>query len=659
MTLSEFADKINFLMKFIMKDFMRHHTQGYCNMKITMAQFYVMEHLMNSGGSTMSDVARLLNVTMPAITGIVDRLARGGYVVRMRDDSDRRIVKIALTSKGSDAVRKMVRHRKDMTMGLFGLISQPERMRYLKILSHLKEEVERKGVQTGKKIMVAVILASILAPSSYAYANDWAQFEKDAYISSMQSRKVLKIGLVDCVAMAMKDNSEIQVREIAPKIEDANVKTAYGKFDPSLGFDFSMEDNTDNSDNPLFGPNPTKLRTNSFGFGYDQTLISGTKLALDFDTTRNRSNYSERVQAVNPVFDSFATVTVTQPLLRGFGLTVTQADLLIARNNKLKSLQDFEEEVIKILSDVKKAYYDYQYSREQYDTAVISLKRVQDLHEINKEKYAKGLASNVDLLQSESEMARFEQAVASAEGALKLAEDNLKFITNIVNDPALWNADIELIGSIGYEAKKADVLESLDKAFGNRPDYEAARIDLKNKDINVVYYKNGTLPIVDVVGSYGFNGLAKTFEKDMGVLGSGMYEDWSIGVNVTMPLGNDDAKGKYQKSLLEKRQAIISFKRLEQRIILEVRNAVRDVGIKLRVLDASRKNKDAEIKNYEAQSARFKAGLVSTHDIIDFQEKLARAEVNYAASVIEYNKSLIELARAEGMTLAYDNIKIE
>jgi outer membrane protein TolC len=492
-----------------------------------------------------------------------------------------------------------------------------------------------------------------------ASAQEAAQFDKSAYIASMESRKILKIAMVDCVAMALKSNSEIRIRSISPKIEDSKVLTARGKFDPIFSLDYLMEDDTDNSDNPLFGPNPTKVRTNTINLGYDQTLISGTRLALDFDTIRTRSNYLPTVQSINPVFDTYTALTVTQPLMRGFGITVTQADFLIAKNNKLKSVQDFKAEVIKTLTDVKKAYYDFQYSQEQYKTAAVSLKRVQDLHDINKEKYAKGIASNVDLLQSESEMARFEQSVAAAEGVMKLAEDTLKYITNLVNDEDLWNADIELLGEIAYEEKKVDIIDSLEKSFGNRPDYEAAKIELKNKDISVIYNRNGIFPVVDLVGSYGFNGLAKNFDKDMGVLGSGTYQDWTIGVNVSMPLGNDDAKGKYRKSLLEKQQTLISFKRLEQKIILEVRNAVRDIDIRYRMLEASIKNKDAEVRNYEAQSARFRAGLVSTHDIIDFQEKLARAEVNYASSVIDYNKAQIELAKVEGMMLEYDNIKIE
>jgi outer membrane protein len=214
-----------------------------------------------------------------------------------------------------------------------------------------------------------------------------------------------------------------------------------------------------------------------------------------------------------------------------------------------------------------------------------------------------------------------------------------------------------LLDKIEYERQEIDIIDSLDKAFSHRNDYKAAMIELKNRDISVIYYKNGLLPIVDLVGSYGFNGLAKTYEKDMGNLGSGKYTDWTVGVSVKMPLANDDAKGKYQKSKLEKEQAILAFKRLEQKIILEVRNAAREVNIRYRMLEASVKIKEAEVKNYEAQSARFRAGLVSTHDIIDYQEKLARAEVNYASSVIDYEKAMVELAKAEDFANLVDLAK--
>ena len=126
-----------------------------------------------------------------------------------------------------------------------------------------------------------------------------------------------------------------------------------------------------------------------------------------------------------------------------------------------------------------------------------------------------------------------------------------------------------------------------------------------------------------------------------------------------IPLGNDEAKGEYDKATLEKKQALIQFKRLEQNIVLQVRDAVRNVDIKYRMLEASTVTKDAEERNYKAQELRFQAGLVSTHDMVDYQNQLARAEVNYIKSVIDYNVTLIELAKVKGTMLSEDNITLE
>ena len=490
-----------------------------------------------------------------------------------------------------------------------------------------------------------------------SWAEEAAAFNKEAFIKSASIKKRLELGMIDCIAMALKNNSEIQVKKITPLIEDANVKIQKARFEPDLSFDFTMEDNTDLSSTTLSGRTTTKTKTDIFNFGYGQKLVSGTKLDINFYNTRTRSN--SIIQNLNPEFNSEAEVTITQPLLKGFGLIVNKADFLIAKNNKLKSNHDLAEEVINILTDIKKSYYDFQYNQEQYKAALISLKRVQDLYDINKEKYAKGLTSNVDLLQSEAEVARFEEAVLAAKAVMDMAEDNLKLITNIVDDPELWNASIVLLENLTYEKEAVDLIDAIKKAFDHRPDYEGAKVDLKSKDISVIYYRNGMLPTLDLVGSYGLNGLGKNYEKDLSHIGGGKYPDWVVGVSVKMPLGSDEEKGNYEKSKLTKKQALIGFKRLEQKIMLEVRNAIRNVDTSYRMIEASIKARDAERENYEAQGSRFNAGLVSTLDIITYQERLTRAEVNFIKSVIDYKISLAELARAEGMTLINDNIKME
>ena len=492
------------------------------------------------------------------------------------------------------------------------------------------------------------------APGVVACDTKAAEFNKEAFIASANKKKALQIKMVDCIAMALKNNSEIQIKRIDPLKADSEVRIQKGVFDPQLSFTYLKEDDKYQDPSTLDETDTLHTKTDIYSGGYSQKLVTGTEVGVEAGTIRTDSNSA--IMAVNPSYNSGFDVVITQPLLKGAGIIVNKAFFLIAKNNSLIATQDLTKELITVLSDVKKSYYDFQYAQEQYKVAVTALERVKNLHEINKERYNKGLASNVDILQSESEVARFEEATYAAERVMKSAEDNLKFITNLVNDPELWNADIILLDTPSYEKQATDLKNSIITAFDYRPDYEAAKIDLQNRDISVVYYKNGLLPTVDMIGSYGLNGLHRKFNKSVDYVKSGDYPDWAVGVSVSVPLWRDKEKGEYDKSKLEKEQALIGFKRLEQKIILEVRDAVRDIDIRFKTVDASLKSKNAEEENYKAQESRFSSGLVSTLDMLIYQERLARAQLSYAKGVIDYNLAIVQLAKAQGTMLDDDNI---
>jgi DNA-binding MarR family transcriptional regulator len=142
LTLSEFADRVGEIMPVMMKEFLKRQAVNFYKTKITMPQFFVLEFLDRGGESKMSGIAKFINVSTAAITGIVERLVRDGYVIRTSDPKDRRIVMIRLTSKGTRVVKDATERRKEVTMKMFGVISQEEREQYLKILSHIQEHLQ-------------------------------------------------------------------------------------------------------------------------------------------------------------------------------------------------------------------------------------------------------------------------------------------------------------------------------------------------------------------------------------------------------------------------------------------------------------------------------------------------------------------------------------
>jgi DNA-binding MarR family transcriptional regulator len=123
----------------IMREFAKRQKDELCTGEITLPQFVILDFLHREGELRMTDVARLMEVTTAGATGIVNRLVKYGYVIRIFDPSDRRIIKVKLTSKGAELVGKILRHRRKMIIKIFGKITQSEREDYLKILMRIRD----------------------------------------------------------------------------------------------------------------------------------------------------------------------------------------------------------------------------------------------------------------------------------------------------------------------------------------------------------------------------------------------------------------------------------------------------------------------------------------------------------------------------------------
>ena len=144
-SLLEFANKINEVMPVIIREFARRQANELYKGKITLPQFLVLDFLNRQGESQMTHLANFMHVTTAAMTGIVERLVRDGYAVRVYDIKDRRIIKVQLTSKGNELVKRINQQRQRMIIKIFGNISEADRKDYLRILMQIKD-ILAKGV---------------------------------------------------------------------------------------------------------------------------------------------------------------------------------------------------------------------------------------------------------------------------------------------------------------------------------------------------------------------------------------------------------------------------------------------------------------------------------------------------------------------------------
>ena len=124
-------------MPLVIKEFARRQESELYKGTITIAQCFILDFLSKEKVSRMKDLALFMKVSTPAMTGIVDRLVKCGYVIRESDTGDRRIIKVRISTKGMELVKRITQQRRKLIIDTFGEISPSEREDYLRILKRI------------------------------------------------------------------------------------------------------------------------------------------------------------------------------------------------------------------------------------------------------------------------------------------------------------------------------------------------------------------------------------------------------------------------------------------------------------------------------------------------------------------------------------------
>ena len=72
---------------------------------LSISEFHVLREVGPNSDRTMTQVARRLKISVSALTIAMNKLEGKGYVIRLRNEADRRIVKLQLTEKGHEALK--------------------------------------------------------------------------------------------------------------------------------------------------------------------------------------------------------------------------------------------------------------------------------------------------------------------------------------------------------------------------------------------------------------------------------------------------------------------------------------------------------------------------------------------------------------------------
>ncbi|XHR27810.1 MAG: TolC family protein [Chthoniobacteraceae bacterium] len=454
-------------------------------------------------------------------------------------------------------------------------------------------------------------------------------------------QEVLKLTLRKAIALAIENNLAIKVAEFEPDIAEARITTAGGTFDPTL--EIGGGHNVSNS-------STNETQAGNYYANISGKSVWGTQYSVGITGTTTR--YSD--------YWSESGLSLTQPLLRGFGTAVNLASLHIARNNREISEWDFKQEVINVVTETVYYYNELYSALRNYEAK----KRSRDLAlELCKEEEARaeiGVKVALDVITAQAEAASREEAVILAKNDI---ENNERYLKQLItcDTRTLLFTPVDITPPPESVTGDLDVDAGVRDALKERPDYQQALISLKTRNINIVTARNGTLPSLNLVASLDLLGVnARDLAGSMRYWDNGVRnpEDWSLGAVFSVPLGNRAAKGSYKEAKLLKAQALVNLKKLEQSIMVDVAYAAGEVNTARKRIDSTQEALRLAQESLDAGRKRHEAGKATTYEVLQLQKSMTESEASLINAQADYRKALSEYDRQTGVTLLRNAVQI-
>jgi outer membrane protein TolC len=354
---------------------------------------------------------------------------------------------------------------------------------------------------------------------------------------------------------------------------------------------------------------------------------------------------------------SFGGLSVSQPLLKGFGLDATLVDVRIAKANRGISDYEYRQSAIETVTNVVNAYSNLQFAHDALGVARRTKELAASLLADNEKSLKIGNIAQSDVIQARSLYASLEENVLIYERAVRDSENSLRELIGedefFEDQPLFTIAPVE-IPDIAID-RKAD----LETAFRMRPDYEIARLGIVQRRASEAAAVNGLLPQVDFVGGYGYNGLASTLSASRQMVADRMNPSFSAGVTITLPLTYSVARGTARSARLQREQAEEDLLRLKADIALGVATAEGQIETTRKRVTADQEAYSLAKQALDAEEKKKREGASTTLAVEQVQQNLAQVEFSVSSALLSERQAVAQYYEQLGVTLERYNVKVD
>jgi HAE1 family hydrophobic/amphiphilic exporter-1 len=513
------------------------------------------------------------------------------------------------------------------------------------------------------------------------------------------------LSIREALALALANNKDIEVARQNVRISEFDLKSAQGIYDPRLNSAAYYERSKSPISSFLSGGSDGAVTQSDYtGTARLEGLTPafGGNYHLDFSSVRLTSNNS--FTALNPQYPTALTFTYTQPLLRGLHFDNSRRSIEIAKKNLSLTDAQFRQRAIETITNVQRAYWDLVFALRNLQ---VQREAVRDAHtqlEHNQRLVTEGALAPIDVVAAEAQVAGFEQTLFSSLEEVTRTENNLKNLIAEDHQADLWNLSIVPTDSVELVTPQISLADAMKAAIDNRPELQQSTVAREINQIDQKYFREQTKPQIDLVGTYGVVGLAGTtsgtanpltgsstqlrdavnklllnsgfdrlpdppvqtisgdllggYNQSIQNLLSNRFNNYRVGVQISLPLRNRTAEAQFGRSLVEGERLATQREQLQQFIQVEVRNSLQLVRTAEARLHAAVVQRQASEQQYQSEQRKLDAGQSTVFLVLERQTALTTARGNELRAQTDLNKAIADLERATGNALTTNSIVV-
>ncbi len=451
------------------------------------------------------------------------------------------------------------------------------------------------------------------------------------------------------------------------------------------------------------------VHQNTYNTAFSQGFSTGTTLNVFWDNTRSSS--TSTFNLFDPSVQSTIGISFAQQLLQGVGRDITRRNILIAENNRKIADLAFAQQAITTVTNTITAYWELVYARQNVQVQQQAVTVSQKLYNDNKKQLEIGTMAPLDVTRAESELATNTQNLIVAQTTQ--LQDELVLKNFISKDPTASDLiDVEIIPTDKPDAPQsiqlAPFADAVKEAFVNRPDVQEQILNVRNGEIDVKATKNALLPLATLTGTFTSTGLAgnslafasaaaagpqvvdangnpvtvlnssnvpipvfvptatttvtgvnKTGLSDsLSQVFHNRFPNYTVGLNVTLPLRNRSAQADSVHAQLTQRQLEAQMQQIKNSAVLDVRNTSIALEQGRAQVQAASKARELQQQTFDAEDKKYRLGASTVYNVILTQRDLITAQGTELRALANLAEAKANYERALGRTLQVNSVTI-